>query len=90
MALAGVAKADDIVAFTRAGCGPCERFKADFAKDPAMANPHKLHVMDSKSELGESYGVRVVPTFIRLKNGKESGRKVGYGGKGEFRDWLGR
>lgn len=90
MALAGVAKADDIIAFTRSGCSPCERFKSDYAKDPAMAHPHKLHVMDSKSDLGESYGIRVVPTFIRLKDGKESGRKVGYGGKDEFRDWLGK
>lgn len=88
MALAGVAKADDIIAFTRPGCSPCEHFKADFAKDPKMADPHALHVMDSRSELGESYGIKVVPTFIRLRNGKESGRKVGYAGKADLRHWL--
>jgi thiol-disulfide isomerase/thioredoxin len=82
--------ADDIIAFTRPGCGPCESFKADYAKDPKIADPHKLHVMDSRSELGGSYGVKVVPTFIRLKDGVEAARKVGYAGKSDLRYWLER
>ena len=81
---------DDIIAFTRAGCGPCERFKSDYAADPQMADPHKLHVMDSRSELGDSYGIKVVPTFIRLKGGQEVSRKVGYEGKDDLRNWLNR
>lgn len=88
LAFFGVSKADDIIAFTRPGCSPCEHFKSDYAKDPKIANPHTLHVMDSRSELGESYGVKVVPTFIRLKDGVEVARKVGYGGKSDLRYWL--
>lgn len=88
MALAGMTEADDIIAFTRPGCAPCENFKADYAKDAKMADPHKLHVMDSRSELGDSYGVKVVPTFIRLKSGQEVGRKVGYAGRDDLRYWL--
>ena len=80
---------DDIIAFTRPGCSPCESFKADYAADNDMAAPHKLHVMDSRSELGESYGVKVVPTFIRLRDGKEIDRRTGYSGKADLRSWLG-
>lgn len=89
LAFFGVAQADDIIAFTRPGCSPCEQFKKDYAKDPKIAAPHALHVMDSRSELGESYGVTAVPTFIRLKHGREAARKVGYGGKDDLRSWLG-
>lgn len=88
--LAAPAVADDIIAFTRPGCGPCESFKKDLAQDPKIADPHKMHVMDSRSELGDSYGIKVVPTFIRLKDGQEVARKVGYAGKGDLRYWLER
>lgn len=88
IAMSSLAAADDIIAFTRPGCSPCEHFKSDYAKDPKIADPHTLHVMDSRSELGESYGVKVVPTFIRLKDGVEVARKVGYGGKSDLRYWL--
>jgi thiol-disulfide isomerase/thioredoxin len=90
LSLAAPAIAEDVIAFTRPGCGPCESFKKDFAKDPKMADPHKLHVMDSRSELGDSYGIKVVPTFVRLKDGQEVARKVGYAGKGDLRYWLDR
>jgi thioredoxin-like negative regulator of GroEL len=55
-----------------------------------MAEPHTLHVMDSRSELGDSYGIKVVPTFVRLKDGQEVARKVGYAGKSDLRYWLDR
>jgi thiol-disulfide isomerase/thioredoxin len=90
LTLAVPAIADDVIAFTRPGCSPCESFKQDFAKDPKMADPHKLHVMDSRSELGDSYGIKVVPTFVRLKDGQEVARKVGYAGKSDLRYWLDR
>lgn len=90
MALAGAARAEDIIAFTRPGCSPCERFKADYAKHPAMVHPHRLHVMDSRSELGKSYGITTVPTFIKLNGGKESSRKVGYGGADGLKQWADR
>lgn len=88
--LVGSAMSADIIAFTRAGCGPCERFKADYAKDPGMVKPHKLHVMDARSELGQSYGITTVPTFIKLDGGKEVGRKVGYGDPAGLKAWADR
>lgn len=88
--LTGLAVSADIIAFTRAGCGPCERFKADYAKHPAMVHPHKLHVMDSRSELGRSYGIDTVPTFIKLSDGREVGRKVGYGSADGLKQWADR
>lgn len=90
MALAGSVTADDIIAFTRPGCGPCEAFKADHAKDPGIAAPHRLHLMDARSELAKSYGVTSVPVFIRLKEGRETARKLGYAGKADLRLWLGK
>lgn len=88
--LAGAAMGADIIAFTRAGCGPCERFKADHAKDPGLVKPHKIHVMDSRSDLGRSYGITTVPTFIKLESGREVGRKVGYGDAAGLKAWADR
>ena len=88
--LGGLAMGADVIAFTRAGCAPCERFKADHAKTPGLIDPHKLHVMDARSELGQSYGITTVPTFIKLKDGKEVGRKVGYGDAAGLKTWADR
>lgn len=88
--LTGLTMGADILAFTRAGCGPCEKFKSDYAKNPAMVHPHAVHIRDSRSELAQSYGITTVPTFIKLKDGKEIGRKVGYGDPEGLKQWADR
>ena len=88
--LTGAAIGADIIAFTRAGCGPCEKFKSDYAKNPSMIYPHQIHFRDMRSELAKSYGITSVPTFIKLRGGKEIGRKIGYGEPEGLKQWADR
>ena len=90
LGLTGLTVGADILAFTREGCGPCEKFKSDYAKNPSMVHPHKLHLRDLRSELAQSYGITSVPTFIKLKDGKEIGRKTGYGEPDGLKQWANR
>ena len=59
-------------------CGPCRAMKntlEDFEKNSGIPLV-KINV-DEESTLAAQYGIRNIPCFIGLEDGKEIGRKVG-------------
>ena len=84
------ADAGDLLIFTRAGCGACDRAKAAIASDPAIAAGHTLTSIDTQSQplLARMYRVRAVPVFVLEINGREVARTVGFSTGAELKSWL--
>lgn len=76
------------LAFTSASCGPCERFKADFAGDESM---QVLDVAEN-AEMAAEFNVRSYPTVIAIspETGREIDRTTGYRGREPMLRWMKR
>lgn len=72
------------LAFTASWCQPCRQFKQDFGAEPDV---RVIDISDDRS-IAEAYGIATVPTVIRLEDGVEAGRTVGYKGKAAMRRWM--
>ena len=73
-------------------CGPC-RSVGPVVDELAREMHGKARVLrfnvDQNGELAQQYGVRSIPAFIALKNGRVSGREVGAIDKSRMKALLG-
>jgi hypothetical protein len=77
---------ESVTCYTMQGCGPCEQLKADYRSDPDLFGDRKVRFVDVRKE--RTPGIRVVPTLVLSKDGKEVKRTTGYGGKEDLQKWL--
>lgn len=68
-------------------CSPC-KMMAPVVDNIAESMSNTVKVckvnIDENEELAEEYGIMSIPTFIVIKNGKETGRTVGVQSKEEL------
>ena len=87
--------AETLLVFSMASCGPCKRFKADYAADPSMAGDRKVVIYDVQEdrEKASEFKTRGCPTFVLVegeaKPANEIRRRTGYDGPASLRRWLG-
>ena len=88
---ASVATSVFVIAFTAAGCPPCDDFKADLASGE-IASDVQIVVVDvaEQPDLAKRCGVDRTPTFVAVEDERQVSRLVGYKGRGPLRDWLSR
>ena len=69
-----------LIDFWAEWCGPC-RMMAPVVDEIAESMQDSVKVckvnIDENQELAEKYEVMSIPTFIVIKNGKETGRTIG-------------
>ncbi len=80
---------DKLVVFTKEGCPYCEEAKKKLMTiqipDELVENLPKEIVdisIDECNNFADEFDIKVVPTFVRLVNGKEYGRAEGYDEEG--------
>lgn len=78
--------------FTATWCGPCQQVKP-VVHELAAELTGKAKVVpidvDEHPDLAQQYGVRGIPCFVAIRNGKETGRQVGGIPKSEMKRLLG-
>jgi thioredoxin-like negative regulator of GroEL len=79
--------ADDLLVVTREGCPPCRQLKRDLLAHPEMYAPHRLSLVEG-ADAAARHRVDKVPTLIRLRDGREVARRVGYSRPSDVTDWL--
>jgi thioredoxin len=58
-------------------CGPCKMMDPAVKKLASKGYPIRKVDIEERPDLAQRYGVRSIPCFVVLVNGKERGRKVG-------------
>ena len=81
--------ADDLVVVTMPMCPPCRKLKTDLLQKPEIYAPHKLSLAEGRDAM-RTHSVDEVPTIIRIRDGKEIARRVGYSKPSDLIDWLKR
>lgn len=79
--------ADELVIVTMPTCPPCRQLKRDLLQRPDIYAGHSLSLLEGKAAM-KAHGVDMVPTIIRMKDGKQVARKVGYDGPERLKAWL--
>ena len=79
--------ADELVIVTMPTCPPCRTLKRDLLQKPDMTAGHTIRLLEGKAAM-QAHGVDLVPTIIRMRDGKQVARKVGYDGPESLKDWL--
>ena len=79
--------ADELLIVTMPTCPPCRALKRDLLQKPDMTSGHTIRLLEGKEAM-RAYGVDMVPTIIRMKDGKQVARKVGYEGPQALKEWL--
>lgn len=79
--------ADKILKFSASWCGPCQALKMSLV-DVDLGVPVEDVDIDQNTELAVQYGVRSVPTMVRIRDGVEVDRLVGVKPVDEIRKWL--
>lgn len=72
------------VAITASWCGPCQQFHRDWGNDARI----EFVDIDQQPAVAERHGVRVLPTVIAMRDGREIGRYTGYRGRRELETWM--
>ena len=78
--------------FSATWCGPCQQVKPlvhELAGEVAGKAKVVPIDVDEHPDLAQKYGVRGIPCFVVVKNGKETARQVGGIPKSEMRRLLG-
>jgi thiol-disulfide isomerase/thioredoxin len=70
--------------FTAPWCGPCRSMEPTVAQLSASGFPIRKVNVDAERELAQQFGIRSIPCFVLVKNGKEVGRIVGPASAGEL------
>lgn len=69
-----------LIDFWASWCGPC-KMMLPVVDNIAETMKEKIKVckvnVDENQDLAEKYGVMTIPTFLIIKNGKETGRTIG-------------
>jgi len=71
--------------YSASWCGPCQLLKKEL--DGANLDPWKVSRTEDEKEAAKQE-VRLYPTLIAYKDGKEIGRRVGYAPAAAIRVWL--
>lgn len=79
LCVCGLTLADTLVVVTSDRCEPCRHLKRDLKAQPALYVPHTLVVVEGR-EAVRKWHVTSVPTLIRVRDGREVARHVGYTG----------
>ena len=79
--------ADDLLVVTREGCPPCRQLKRDLLAKPDIYAGHRLALVEGKAAM-DRHLVDMVPTIIRIRDGREVARRVGYARPSDVTDWL--
>jgi thiol-disulfide isomerase/thioredoxin len=75
----GFVDGDAVLKFSARWCGPCQAIKERF-RQMAEASPVPCYLVDADEDehgLCQSFGVKKLPTFLRLQDGREVGRVEG-------------
>lgn len=85
--LSALVLADELLVVTMPTCPPCRRLKADLLQRPDIYAGHTISLLEGKAAM-KAHGVDMVPTIIRIKDGRQVARKVGYEGPETLKAWL--
>jgi thioredoxin 2 len=79
-AVLGATKLPVLVDFWAAWCGPCQMMAPAFKQAGAQLQGRALLVKVNSDEspgLSQRFGIRSIPTLVRLQNGRETARQSG-------------
>lgn len=79
LCLCAMTLADTLVVVSSDRCEPCRKLKRDLKLQPTVYQPHTLVVLEGR-EAVRKWHVTSVPTLIRVRDGREVARHVGYTG----------
>lgn len=85
--LSALVLADELLVVTMPTCPPCRRLKADLLQRPDIYAGHTISLLEGKQAMRD-HGVDLVPTIIRMRDGRQVARKVGYEGPETLKAWL--
>ncbi len=79
-----------LVDFFAEWCGPCKMAAPilDQLNDDYAGKLKIVKVDVDQSELSGKYGVMSIPTVVMFKSGKETDRKIGFGGKAGYEEMI--
>lgn len=84
-----------VLFFTASWCGACEQFKTTqvprllekaWSVDARDSSLIRVIDVDQQPELAARYGAKSLPCFVRVVDGKETRRLIGYQSAGEITD----
>ena len=79
--------ADELLVVTMPTCPPCRALKRDLLQRPDIYAGHQLRLLEGKQAMRD-HAVDMVPTIIRIRDGRQVARKVGYESPEQLKEWL--
>lgn len=85
-----IASADELLIFSAKWCGPCRALKKAIEKDPSLVDGFSVHLIDidENPDAARGYGVKIVPTLVRVTEDGSTLKKVGFTSPADLRQWL--
>lgn len=80
----------EILKFTAPWCGACKtltRYIKNEIKIDEGVTITEIDI-DQEPELGMKYGIRALPTMVKLVDGKEVGRQLGVTSPTRLQEWI--
>ena len=79
-----------IIKFEADWCGACKQMKPAFAAVAKSSGGVAFETVnvDRQAALAERYGVKLLPTVVAVKNGKEVGRFTGYRNEAKLKAFV--
>ena len=76
----------EILFFSSKTCGPCRNVKKNL--NESLNQALNVRMLDADNDINEfvQYQIMSVPTFVKLVDGKETNRKLGYRTIQELKD----